>query len=212
VARVVRRWLAGSLLRPARRTLRKGFTLIEAMVSMVILAVGVLGVMSMQTGAVGALGISQDFSQVLNIGSRMLEMLRLDSLRWTDAGTLSTATVLLKMSLPPSQTAGSQSNWTTIPDGVLVTPMAGKKVDRDFRPDTGGTPNWPLGFRYCVYYRLTWVTPPSSLRADVRVAWPKDEGDRSLLADCAQNVGNVTDIANVRSITLSTGLIMHSLL
>jgi prepilin-type N-terminal cleavage/methylation domain-containing protein len=187
---------------------RAGFTLVEAMISMVVLAVGVLGMMAMQTGSVAALAASQDLTQVHNVGERMLELLRLDALRWNDPSTLTTSTVLLKGALPPAQNAGSQGNWATIPNGVLVPEMAGKKVDRDFRPYLAGQP-WAVGFRYCVYYRLTWAIPPTTLRADVRVAWPKDEGDRSKLVDCVTDAASVIDTANVKTATFSTVLSMN---
>src|SRR5437867_10031072 len=102
--------------RRASRAGADGFTLIEAMVSMVILAVGILGVMSMQTASVHSASISQDFTHAQNIGERTLELIRLDALRWNSATDLSTETLFLSASLPPQLTVGSQSNWRTIPD------------------------------------------------------------------------------------------------
>lgn len=193
------------------RRFRAGFTLIEAMISMVILAVGVLGIMSMQTASMAASSVSQDFTHALNIGERTLELLRLDALRWNTQADLATDTLMLSRALPGAQTAGAQGAWATIPDNVIIASMGGKKLDRNFAPDTQGSPSWRLAFRYCVFYRLTWVTPPIAMRAEVKVAWSKDEGDRSRLLDCVADIANMDDTANVRSANLSTTLVMNPL-
>lgn len=178
---------------------------------MVILAVGVLAIVSMQTASIQALAVSQDITNATNLGEQTMEMIRLDALRWTNTTTLSGNTKILSAALPPTMTAGAQGTWKTIPDNVIIASMGGKRIDRNFAPDTLGAPDWPLGFRYCVHYRLTWVNPPVGLRAEVRVAWSKRSGDFSKLVDCQAQVGNVTDIVNVRSTTLSTVLVANPL-
>lgn len=196
--------------REARPHAQAGFTLVEAMISMVILAVGVLGVASMQTAATGATRNAQDFTHAQGIGEKLMELLRVDALRWTSATTLTGSTKLLGSALPATQTAGQQGSWTTIPDNVIISSLGGLKVDRNFAPDTGTAVDWAIGFRYCVYYRTAWVSPPSQLRVDVRVAWPRDSGDQSKLANCRTDAANVSDIANVRTISMSTTLMINT--
>jgi prepilin-type N-terminal cleavage/methylation domain-containing protein len=196
-------------MRACRPRRRGGFTLIEAMISMVILAVGVLGIVSMQGASVSASAISQDLTHALNVGERMMELIRLDSLRWNSDADLATDTQLLRYALPATQAVGAQGAWATIPDNVLLPSMAGKKVDRDFRPDTAGSPAWPIGFRYCVFYRLTWAEPPNALRAEVRVAWPKDTGVQTAFSDC--RTVDHTDLVNTRSATVSTTVMINPL-
>jgi hypothetical protein len=179
---------------------------VEAMISMVILAVGILAIISMQTASVS---VSQDLTHALNLGERTLELLRLDALRWNTTTDLATETLMLAPALPGTQAVGAQGPWMAIPDNVVIASMGGKKVDRNFAPDTQGAPDWPLGFRYCLHYRLTWVNPPTALRADARVAWAKEAGIQSRLADCVADRDNVTDTANVRSVTVSSTLMMN---
>jgi type IV pilus assembly protein PilV len=197
--------------RRARRHSRSGFTLIEAMIAMLILAVGVLGIASMQTATTGATKAGQDFSHAQGLAERMIELLRTDGLRWTSSGALSTATRFLSAALPATQGAGAQSAWTTIPNNAIVATLGGSKVDRNFAPDTQGSPDWAIGFRYCVYYRTAWVSPPNALRADVRIAWARDSGDNTKLQDCTADVANVADFVNVRSVNVSTMIMMNFL-
>jgi prepilin-type N-terminal cleavage/methylation domain-containing protein len=195
------------------RTGRRGFTLLEGMMSMLILSVGILGVTSMQTATTGATANAQDFTQAQSIAERMTELLRVDSLRWTSAAALAGNTLIMKSAIPPTNGLGDQSGWTTIPDGVINASMQGAKVDRNFNPDVGGTAVWPVGFRYCVYYRLAWAWPPIGLRADVRVAWARDSGDRSKLVDCAADAPNVLsmgELPNIRMVSASTMLSMNT--
>ena len=192
---------------------RAGFTLLEAMMSMLVLSVGVLGVTSMQTATTGATRNAQDFTQAQSIAERTSEMLRIDSLRWTSSGTLTGNTKMLRHALPATNGLGDQGLWRTIPDGVINASMQGLKVDRNFNPDVGGAAPWPVGFRYCVYYRLAWAWPPIGLRADVRVAWARDSGDNGRLVNCQTDAPNVTSLAelpNIRSVSSSTMLSMNT--
>lgn len=200
--------------RRARRHRRRGgFTLVEAMLSMVILSVGVLGVMSMQGATTNAAKTAQDFTQAQAIGERMMELIRLDALRWRAPGTTGlSSTQIMKVAAPPTEALGSQGAWSTIPNGVINATMAGSKVDRNFMPRVD---NWALGFRYCVYFRLAWANPPMSMRVDVRVAWARDNANQSYLADCLANADNVHNaqlpqsITDIRSVSMATTVMQN---
>lgn len=84
---------------PLRRT--EGFTLIEVLVAMVLLAVGLLGLEALAIGASRSIALAEKQSEYANVASRYLEV-ALDSIR--TAPTQVTTAVLTGTDLPEGDT------------------------------------------------------------------------------------------------------------
>jgi prepilin-type N-terminal cleavage/methylation domain-containing protein len=59
------------------RTSQQGFTILEIMIAMVVLAIGVLGVASMQTAAGGSNSVARQIMMAENLASQQIELLML---------------------------------------------------------------------------------------------------------------------------------------
>ena len=189
------------------RKKKRGFTLVEMMVALVILAIGLMAITAMQISSIAANTVSQDISHAYAMTGTTLELSRVDSLMWTNSITLSSTRMLKEA--PSPAVAGGTSGWKTLPDGLITPVMSGAKVDRNMiKPPDGG---WRLASRYCIYYRVTWVYPNETLRVEARVAWLKEAAAATKLDDCLADIGNIDDITSVNSITQSTLLKRNAL-
>ncbi len=65
-----------------RSTRRGGFTLVELLISMLILAIGIMAVLSMQFTALGGAMLSRDNSNASDVARRMMQVMRSESQQW----------------------------------------------------------------------------------------------------------------------------------
>jgi prepilin-type N-terminal cleavage/methylation domain-containing protein len=152
----------------------RGYTVIEVLMAMTVLAIGGAGVISMQKTSVTA-NLDARKTDVANSIARMwVERLRRDAMQWTTPD-------------PTNQTTTNFANTTILAPNVgtgwFLPPSTISASD--------GTTTMSAGFDilgrdapdltqalFCVNIRLQWLTttatPPGGdmLRADVRVLWP----------------------------------------
>ncbi|AWV90792.1 prepilin-type N-terminal cleavage/methylation domain-containing protein [Bradymonas sediminis] len=67
----------------------RGFTLVELMVAMVVLAIGIMATMAMQYSSLAGSMISRDNSNAADIGQRVIEVMQAESQQWRNINTLS---------------------------------------------------------------------------------------------------------------------------
>ncbi|MFP4598269.1 MAG: prepilin-type N-terminal cleavage/methylation domain-containing protein [Persicimonas sp.] len=65
-----------------RSARRGGFTLVELLISMLILAIGIMAVLSMQFTALGGAMLSRDNSNASDVARRMMQVMRSESQQW----------------------------------------------------------------------------------------------------------------------------------
>ncbi|HEX4335103.1 MAG TPA: prepilin-type N-terminal cleavage/methylation domain-containing protein [Polyangiaceae bacterium] len=183
---------------PVSRRLARGYTIVELVMSLAVLAIGASGVIAMQKVAVSSNRHAKDLSIASRIGEGWADQLALDGSVWTitaaGASTLPNTT-WLKLA-DPAQTV----EWF-IPDYSTL---------RNFGPAFGalGAPldpatNGPL-IRYCTHLRFAYLHAATGgtgvIRAQIRVFWPADNSAFGIPAAARTNlcaVDGATLTANI---------------
>jgi|SRR5690554_103997 len=70
--------------------LSSGFTLVELMVAMVILAIGIMATLAMQFSSLAGAMISRDNSNAADIGKRVIDIMQAESQQWRTGNSLAT--------------------------------------------------------------------------------------------------------------------------
>lgn len=71
------------------KDLNRGFTLVELMVAMVILAIGIMATMAMQFSSLAGAMISRDNSNAADVGRRVIDIMQAESQQWRAGNMLS---------------------------------------------------------------------------------------------------------------------------
>lgn len=190
-----------------RRARRKGgYTLIEVMMALGVLAAGSVAIMAMLQASTRGNMEAREMTTGNQIAQRWVERLRRDSLRWTQGATgadptLLANTVYLEDVTPP----GGAAAWV-IPD---VPADSTELASFDYYGNDSASSMY-----YCTNVRLEWIYPGQAMRADVRVWWRRrgpsaTGGDQ--LANCAAGADPESLTANgqVRMVYTSTVLRYH---
>lgn len=191
----------------SKRNSRAGYTLVEVMMAIAVMAAGTVGVFSLQQAAVVGNLEARQMSTANMIARTWLERLKRDALRWnTGATTAAAASLTGTTYLASVPAAATPPAWfTPVPLALATESFAFDHYGRDIAPPS-------TQIMYCAQTRLQWVYPGQTIRADVRVWWHRESngsdpnlGNRSLYANCG--VGNETAIGNdirVRTVSAST--------
>lgn len=176
------------------RRLGRGYTMIEVMTALGLLAVGATGVVAMQKATVVGNSSAKSIATATSIATRWAERLRVDSMLW-NANT--------------SQEL-SQTRWlktvATTPNVWTVPPAFAGKVAP--YADTMGAdiilPNDMSAVAYCTHISYRLITP-KMVSAIVRVTWRRDSSP----VDCAAAdlVALNTDLARYGAVYLTVGSI-----
>lgn len=68
--------------RPRPRRHGAGFTLVELLIAMLILAIGIMAILQMQFSSMGSAMISRDNANASDIAQRVLDVMRVESMQW----------------------------------------------------------------------------------------------------------------------------------
>lgn len=173
----------------SRRRSSRGYTAVEVLSAMTLLAIGASGVIGMQRVTLQGSEDARRFDIGGNIVNEWLSRLQRDSAQWDkpNAGDLTTNNLAATQFL--SQIGPCGNNWCNPPPSPFPAPntVSGSFdiFGRDLQlPATTAT--------YCAQYRLQWIAPigagpsfnPAALmRAEVRVFWSRLE--RNPIGDCS---------------------------
>ncbi|HEX6276838.1 MAG TPA: prepilin-type N-terminal cleavage/methylation domain-containing protein [Polyangiaceae bacterium] len=172
-----------------RRTARRGYTVVELMMALAVLAAGVTGVIAMQRSVVVANRHARNLTVANGIAQAWLDQLAVDSSLWR---TNLNQTVWLQN----INTAGVNGAWHRPAQSLPAARNFGPTFNLFGAPVAGATD-------FCVHVRLTWLyadengggrAGSGSIRTDVRVFWVRDSGTR-VTNDCTSNAA--ATIANV---------------
>lgn len=179
----IRRSRAGSLVLGALRgrAARAGYTMVEVMMAIAVLAIGLLGVAALQTGSVSGNIQAQETTMATSLARLWVERLRRDAARWTvnvvpvagaTPGEISSTRYLSAVANPPV--------WVVPPNGLTIPGAASDPYASPSGTQTAAFDHWgrdvatgSANRRYCTNIRIGWVYPGSAVRADVRVWWHK---------------------------------------
>jgi prepilin-type N-terminal cleavage/methylation domain-containing protein len=171
-----------------RSTAARGYTAVEVMMAITVMAVGSAAVISMQKASIQG-NLDARKTDVANSIARLwVERIRRDAMQWTQPGpsfpvqppgNIATAAIL---NFGVVNNAGT---WFLPNQYLAAIPPVSPGFDilgrdlplADMTPST--TP-FVAGALFCTNVRMTWLSPLSSLdliRVDVRVLWPRGVGN-----------------------------------
>jgi len=174
----------------------RGYTMMEVMMALGVLAVGATGIIAMQKAAVVGNASAKSIATGTALANRWAERLRVDSMVWntndpTDMGQsrwLKTVLTTPNMWTLPTDVAGSASPH--------ADPLGADIVLASDASLTG----------YCTHISYRMITP-KMVSAVIRVAWRRD----STAIDCSAPGMFIpeTDLGSYGTVYLTTGLIMQ---
>ena len=191
-----------------QKSVRGGFTMLEATVALGLLLLGLLGMGALAAAAIRTNMEAQDRTQAVNLLNRVLEEIQVEALGWNDASwrpeteSDNAARYLPAMRVLPLEATGDAGYRE------YSRQLTGGGV-RAFAYDLRMVPTNDVAAKYCVHYNMTWLNPNESVRADVRVYWMRRGADPAVYGfrnNCGQ--GNVRTLAtNVEDIRCAAGAI-----
>jgi prepilin-type N-terminal cleavage/methylation domain-containing protein len=168
---------------PYRSRAMRGYTAIEVLMAITVMAIGAAGVMSMVKATVlGNLDARK--TDIANaIARTWVERLRRDAMMWTSPGPTNGTGSNIATAKIINAGVGTIGNWFLpnqyLPPAANNAPISpgfdilGRDLlTADITPNLAVTPQIPGAF-FCAHVRLTWLTANELLRADVRVIWPR---------------------------------------
>lgn len=179
-----------SRARPSSSRHRAGYTMVEVMMGLAILAVGAAAIVSLQRFAVMGTMTSRHLTNATNIAASVIEAMDRESGRWTDVASVGAAT------MPWLGTAlDSENNW--IAPAIRGARIDGTPVDVSTVLDTDEV-------AYCTHVRAVYLGDPAAVgglnepdgaRVEVRTFWAKS--GRTVAPECRDLTGTeVMDLFN----------------
>jgi prepilin-type N-terminal cleavage/methylation domain-containing protein len=162
------------MMRTARKR-RRGFTLIEVMVSLGIMTIGAMAVIALQTQTIRANSYARQVTTATQIAQIWIERIKEDACMWTTPAALNGGTpdvpTVLNRTLYLQSIVTNAGRWITPAD---QDPFPRISRGFDFQgDDTTATMGGTTAPFYCTAYRMQWVYLGSAIRTDVRVWWPR---------------------------------------
>ncbi|MEZ4467634.1 MAG: prepilin-type N-terminal cleavage/methylation domain-containing protein [bacterium] len=186
--------------RPTTRARRRGFTIIEVLVAVVITAIGFAAIFSLQIGSMQGNIEAREMAAATNLAERYVATLRREAFQWV-AGPRPQAAQSALLGQGPA-------TWHSL------TP---RPVDHNGRPHVADDARFgsPLARqRFCVQY---WMSDRDQvldgvLNVRVRVIWPVGTLDTTILdAACAPATANAfqPDVGRFRTLVLPAAIRRH---
>jgi prepilin-type N-terminal cleavage/methylation domain-containing protein len=154
----------------------RGYTVIEVMISLTILAIGATGVIAMQKVTTVANRDAKNLVVANQIARTWMERLRTDSVQWNHPSPEDT-TSDIGTTLWLSQIGAKEGQWFRPVDSAVFGSPTFDALGNDV-PDSQAADNGV----FCTHVRLAWLygplpaQPPYLIRAEVRVFWLRDGG------------------------------------
>ncbi|MDP9002230.1 MAG: prepilin-type N-terminal cleavage/methylation domain-containing protein [Myxococcota bacterium] len=167
-----------------RSVAARGYTAVEVMMAITVMAVGSAAVISMQKASIQG-NLDARKTDVANSIARLwVERIRRDAMQWTQPGpsfpvappgNIATAAIL-------NFGVNNAGTWFLPNQYLAATPPMSPGFDilgrdlplADMTPST--TP-FVAGALFCTNIRMTWLSVNELIRVDVRVLWPRGVGN-----------------------------------
>lgn len=199
---------------PALRNSRHGYTAVEVLMAMTVMAIGAAAVISMQKASVQGNLEAHEADVAASVARMWVDRLQRDAMQWTlpngDNPTLNNFSNAKLLSTPTYGTWGLPQAYVTQYQSYGFDILGRDLPAADLTAtNTGNNIVVPV---FCVNYRLQWLVPqsipgePGLIRADVRVLWPRGINNQPAAGWC-----NATLAAQANPDQGSTGPTYHSL-
>ncbi len=163
---------------------KAGFTAIEVMLALTLLAIGTAGVVAMEQASIDGNYDARRLDVANSVMRLWMERLRRDGTMWTmpnPENPLSDNRVSAALLLANVDTNPTTATWhlPTAREGDTVPLMpVFDLLGNDITTTSTATP------MFCVHTRLSWLVTNDLIRAEVRVFWPKGS---QAMTDCASD-------------------------
>ncbi len=162
---------------------RAGYTLVEVMLALGVLAVGAAGIVGIQGLAIRGNQEASELATASRTVEFWLDRFRMDALAWRTggSGTMPSGTMFANTELMRAMPATGSTGWFA-PTAVRATsfPAAAQLAANGNPIVTSGAPT-PV---FCTQANLTWVYDGTAIRVDVRTAWRRRNGSATGALTC----------------------------
>lgn len=210
----------------ARPEGKRGFTLVELLLVVVLTTIGFVGLFDLQASSIRGMGNMVRMQQAVQLGENFIEQLRLEFSAWTPTESLNNPGLFPHLANLPTDDA-ARAGVQTPGDEVANGPgwvIADRDKGDDRRVSAVGDAH-PGGFNkglrlamlntdvedadqhFCLLYRLTWLQPNRLIRVEVEVAWALQTADINAFMKCNTSAGS--KLNEMRSITLTSTLAIN---
>jgi type IV pilus assembly protein PilV len=189
-----------------RHPARAGYTVIEVMIAMAVLAIGTTGIIAMQKVTAVANRDAKNLVIANQIARTWMERLRTDAVKWNHPSPGSTTSDL------------PETTWLKNADGAWFMPAADGTMTAMANALGEDVANANQAV-FCTNVRISWLygpppgtPPPYLLRAEVRVYWLRDGGGGVVepgksICDASIPLANVgSALANYHFVYLTSGI------
>lgn len=156
------------------RRQRAGFTMVEVLISILVLTIGVIGVFAMQIIAVQANNEARYETDAITLAEHALEYFRHDGLTWNTQGNLNNTQFMQPALIGQAGTAGAWQQMTERPFHGFGLPVNDPELPGSLRPRAV----------FCIAYQLHWVVTNQVIGGNIRVFWPRRNANAGILANC----------------------------
>ena len=161
---------------------RRGFSLIEVLLVIVITVFGFLGIITLQVRSVQAVSDAKEIMLASTLAGHFLETVKVEALQWQNAGALGLGqTQFLYLSNANGQwqpaylgSGGASGRVERMGNANQLgagSPLPVSALDRGVMGEISGQVP-----RFCVFYRLTPIVPDTVLRLEARVLFRRSDG------------------------------------
>lgn len=203
-------------MKPQRRlrdgSTRPGFTMIEAMMTVLIMVIAILGMGALAAASVRSTRDAQDATRAFLLADRFVNMARTEAGGWNEVQwnpAMDVPDPAVHMPLLRRMTKAAGANGIGWAEATKQLPSGGPMAfDYNLRPVAPAS----AAAHFCVHYNLTWLQLEETMRADVRVYWIRRRGDNphGIRNDCGAAVANtaalIGDAQTVSSVSRSVVL------
>jgi type IV pilus assembly protein PilV len=178
------------------RSARRGYTAVEVMLSIAVLAVGATGVMAMQKASVQGNEDARNLDIANSIARQWVERLRRDSVTWTKPDDTSGNSVTTGAANWSGNTflistlGGSPGTWFFSPSTADGYSPASDILGRDVTASDGGTGF--AGAVFCTEMKGDWLVQDQLMRVTVHVFWLRQLFTAPTGQFCVSNAGGTT--------------------
>jgi len=160
---------------------RRGFSLVEVLLVLLITVFGFLGILTLQIRSVQAVSDARDIMVATTLAGHFLETVKIEALQWQNDTTLGpNQNHFLYL---PNADGGWHTGYPDAGGGTGVVPRDGNANQPGGTPyvvnalDTGVLSEFAGQVpRFCVFYRLTPLLADTVLRLEARVLFRRSDG------------------------------------